>query len=389
MAEQEDDKRTAGWLPLTHLSSRGDAAFKETLERALSRTGRVDRFTHGFHTYPAGLHPDAAVDLLELMPPGPIHDPFCGGGTTLVEAMLQGRDASGTDISPVAVALAHGRTRMWSPERITAFRSAARQIAKTAQHNQDFPPDEIARRVKPWYQPHVAQELEGIRQGIQQAHPDVRKALELVLSSILVKVSLRRSDTNPQRVDRERPPGTTAILFHKKARELGRRWEALNEAVPEGTAVPRIRQGSGLELDPPGPVAGLLTSPPYPGVYDYLEYQQLRLAWLGWDSPEIWQQEMGSRRAFKNSPREALYNWKQDIEGWMHMVARWLLPGGRAAIVIGDGLVDSRLIPVLKPLRQAAGQAGLRVLGSASGGREDKGAHIVREEHILLLEKEG
>ena len=41
--------------------------------------------------------------------------------------------------------------------------------------------------------------------------------------SILVKVSWRKSDTSMQRVKHDRPVGTAAILFHKKARELGRK----------------------------------------------------------------------------------------------------------------------------------------------------------------------
>ena len=49
---------------------------------------QADRVTHGFHTYPAGLNPDAARDLLALFPGDSLHDPFCGGGTVLVETIF-------------------------------------------------------------------------------------------------------------------------------------------------------------------------------------------------------------------------------------------------------------------------------------------------------------
>jgi len=37
----------------------GDDKLGEVLRAALHKTGPVQRWTHGFHTYPAGLHPDA------------------------------------------------------------------------------------------------------------------------------------------------------------------------------------------------------------------------------------------------------------------------------------------------------------------------------------------
>jgi hypothetical protein len=382
-----DQKRTAGWLPLSHIHSKGERSTANALEKALAQEGREDRHTHGFHTYPAGLHPETARALLEYLPGDTLYDPFCGGGTSLVEGMLDGRETYGSDISPVAIAIANARTRLWTPERITKFRSASRRIAKEAQENEEFPPPFIVARVKPWYEPHVALELEGIRRGIAESDPEVRPALELVLSSILIKVSLRRSDTSPQRVERTRPLGTTAILFHKKARELGRRWEALAADVPEETPQAQLHQISGLEGDPPGLVHSILTSPPYPGVYDYLPFQQLRLAWLNWDSPEIWSQEMGSRRAFLKSPREALFNWNEDLRTWLTRVPHQLHRNGRAAIVIGDGVMENRVISVLKPLRQEAKDAGLKIIASASGGRQDMGTGLMREEHILLVEK--
>ena len=72
----------------------GDTAAAAVLEAALRCSGRVERATHGFHTWPAGLNPDAARLLLGLGG-GPVLDPFCGGGTVLVAALLGGRPARG------------------------------------------------------------------------------------------------------------------------------------------------------------------------------------------------------------------------------------------------------------------------------------------------------
>ena len=48
---------------------------------------------HGFHTYPARMHPETASRLVARFAPtgGAVLDPFCGSGTVLVEALAAGR----------------------------------------------------------------------------------------------------------------------------------------------------------------------------------------------------------------------------------------------------------------------------------------------------------
>src|SRR5262249_7300070 len=49
---------------------------------------------HGFHVYPARMHPVTASRLVELtsIAGSKVLDPFCGSGTVLVQAMLARRD---------------------------------------------------------------------------------------------------------------------------------------------------------------------------------------------------------------------------------------------------------------------------------------------------------
>ena len=83
------------------------------------------QLTHGFYRYPAGLQPAAAAQLLELLPSGRVLDPFCGGGTTLVEAERSGRAAVGTDASPLAVFTAQHHTWRASAAELDALRQLA------------------------------------------------------------------------------------------------------------------------------------------------------------------------------------------------------------------------------------------------------------------------
>ena len=74
-------------------------------------------FTHGFHAYPARMHPETARRAIEAFPGGAVLDPFVGSGTTAVEAVRAGRRFIGLDISKVPLEIAWARTRVLRPEQ--------------------------------------------------------------------------------------------------------------------------------------------------------------------------------------------------------------------------------------------------------------------------------
>ncbi len=373
---------SAKTLKLTHT---GDPAFRSVLETALTSAGPQDRWTHHFHTWPAGLHPDAAAALIPLIPAGPVLDPFMGGGTTLVEAMASGRAAYGRDISPIAIKVARTRTALVREDMLTRFRSEARRISDDAKRNTQLPTRGV-QLLEEWYQPHVLRELEGIRAGIENASPEVYGLLEACFSSILVKTSFRQSDTVNKRVPTKRPKGSTAILFHKKARELGRRLEDFGNAVPSGTPYANIQYGEATKIEGIRSVAGILTSPPYPGVYDYLPLQQLRNVWLGQPKDDRYDDEIGSRRSFRQNIREGIKAWHSATNRWMREAAKVVEPGGRLIIVIGNGFVGRRPMDTLEPTMRAAQQTPFKLLARATAQRPDN-IGGVREEHLFVFEQ--
>jgi hypothetical protein len=287
---------------------------------------------------------------------------------------LAGREVSGSDLSPVAELVARART---SPKTLaTPLRSAARKIAANAQLRVDV---EIPEGVEQWYEPHVAQEIGRIVAGIPEHPESVQPLLRAVLSSILIKSSFRESDTSNRRKPSHRPPGTTATLFHKKARELGR---ALEE-MPD-TPVPHIEYGDARLLSPEG-VDWIITSPPYPGVYDYLPMQQLRYLWLDLPMADRMHREIGARRRFRAQGRgEALREWREDTATWIYRQVGGLNVGGHMAIVVGDGLVGGKLVDALFPTTEAMKAAGLEIIARASADRPDHARHATRTEHLVL-----
>jgi hypothetical protein len=77
-------------------------------------------YTHGFHTYPAMMIPQVAKKLIEAYGKKDklLFDPYCGTGTSLVEANMKGINAIGTDLNPMARLVAKAKTTIISQQNL-------------------------------------------------------------------------------------------------------------------------------------------------------------------------------------------------------------------------------------------------------------------------------
>jgi SAM-dependent methyltransferase len=391
---------------------RGEPTAAALLARALDVEpgAGVDRWTHGFHSYPARMHPDTAARLVKgLTPATPgqvVLDPFCGSGTVVLEAVVAGRRAVGRDLSPLAIRLARLRCAVTSETQRRALRDEAGRIATAAvartragrpPEGAGPDPDEALFDQGTWLQ------LEWLRALVAaDRDPFAQEALSLVLSSLLIKLSSQVSDTDRrvQAQPRAWPAGAAAHLFRDKAQELSRMLKELSKAARTSgehrTARPdlEIDDARSLASVADGSIDAVITSPPYPNVYDYAEHHALRARWLGLEDDSLRRGEIGARRSFAHSAERGLEQWEADGEAWVAAVARTLRPGGRAAVLGGDGA--TRLGPVRfdENLARWAARGGLRIVAGAAQRRPVWNAESRRafrggapREHLVLLER--
>jgi adenine-specific DNA methylase len=328
----------------------GDPKLSEMLRQALDVTPSVEEgaddreHVHGFHAYPARAHPVTARRLVVGLVPesGLVLDPFCGSGTVLVEAMLAGRAAIGTDLNPVAVMLARAKTFPRSRERTAALLAAAKGVAEVADARRKAKAGatrRLPREDVELFAPHVLLELDGLRTGIAEAPPSSRPDLSLVLSSILVKLSTRRGDTSEGQVEKRIAAGYPARLFVRKAEELARRFDELFDQLPQ--PAPRVRvfedDATVLKKVERASVDAVITSPPYVATYDYLAHHELRLRWLGLDSRKLATGELGARRNYARlEPEKALVAWEKELERLFASLARVMKRGAPLVLLIAD-----------------------------------------------------
>lgn len=360
---------------------------------------------HGFHAYPARMHPETAMRLVRLLCDAgdTVLDPFCGSGTVLVEAMLAGRHAVGTDLNPLAVRLARLKTRPFDADGRRSIVAHARAIAEWADArrlrragaSRRYPREDVA-----LFAPHVLLELDSLAVGIRDRvveDASVREALELVLSAVLVKVTLASSDTSATSEPRRTASGFPARLFARKAEELARRLAAFARGIPPDVAAADVAEDDAARLRTvaASTVDAIVTSPPYAGTYDYLAHHEMRMRWLGLDPRALATHEIGARRTYAHLDASAAgATWAREIGLALRAMKRVCRSRARVALLLADSAVAGRALRADELVAATAPEAGFTVLARASQPRPHfhgptAGAfrEIPRSEHAIVLEK--
>lgn len=356
---------------------------------------------HGFHSYPARMHPLTACRLVvALAREGlPVLDPFLGSGTVLVEARLRRREAIGVDANPLAVELAWAKTRGFDDAalaRLLQAGDAVRGHAEERRRARAGPSRRYGPEDREVFAPHVLLELDGLSDGLALVRDrDSRRALALVLSSLLTKVARRAGDTSPASVTKRLPPGRVLHLFSYKLEEVVDRLALYASLLPPGAppAVPRTGDARRLAHVASGSVGLVVTSPPYPGVYDYHAHHATRLRWLGLAGERFERDEIGSRRRLARlSTADALAAWERDLGRALSEISRVLAPEGRAALLLGDSALGRQAVSAADVVARLAPGAGLALRACASQERphfhvQTREAFVrqPRREHLLLL----
>jgi hypothetical protein len=239
-------------------------------------------------------------------------------------------------------------------------------------------------------------ELDGLKAGITlEPEGFAREAMKLVLSSILVKVSRQPGDTVGRVAPRRLATGFAIRLFESKTAELVTRLAEFAALVP-GKAPPcdlAIDDARRLSSVRRGTVDLVVTSPPYPGVYDYAEHHATRLRWLGLDARGFERNEMGARRHLRAADRRAgIRQWEQDFTESLVAMRRSLRPNGVVVLVLADSVVQREPLYADDVISELALAAGLEVIASAAQRRphfhepsRDAFRGRPRREHVFVL----
>jgi hypothetical protein len=254
-----------------------DAEKLARLIEAARDASPIAGLTHNFYRYPARFSPKlvrAAIDAF-TEPGDLVLDPFVGGGTTLVEAMVAGRHAVGADISSLAAFVTEVKTTILTDAELARL---SRWAERTAY---DIDTSQPAGRDHHHEDGEYTRHLDGaanwrLKKAIAQVLSSARKLKPRRLESFARCVLLRTSQwaLNGRRTLPTIDDFRTMLVKDAAAMIDGAR--ELREAVERGRhPATRIaclnRTTKGLESDAAFADGSrprlVVTSPPYPGVH--------------------------------------------------------------------------------------------------------------------------
>ncbi|MBI4317352.1 MAG: MerR family DNA-binding transcriptional regulator [Chloroflexi bacterium] len=370
--------------------------------------------THGLHPYPAKFIPQIPNALIqELSSVGDtVLDPFCGSGTTLVEALLLKRQAVGIDANPIACLISRAKTLRVTEadlEGANAIRDAlasAEQRFGTGQMSflEQWCAEPAAapcpRDIEFWFEPHVIEELRYLRQLCETAKPaGLHTLAQASLSSIIISVSRQDSDTRYVRRQKHVAPGETVRRFSRALAQVVARAEEFSDVVEERFAARVIEADMN---NPPlpsevGTVDLVVCSPPYPNAYSYHLYHRTRMLWLGMDAVKFKKEEIGSHRKYssRGPNRATVETFRAEMTGILDWIRKTLQPQGYCCLVVGDSTIAGRVIRNDQLLADIAIKLSFEVDAWLTRRLQDNRKSFnpkigkIREEHILVLRNGG
>jgi len=269
--------------------------------------------SHDLHAFAAKFPPQLPRAFIRgLTTPGDIVlDPMMGSGTTVVEALLEGRRGVGLDLDPLALRLSQAKT---TPLDIDQLRIVGQKVisranallsahGKTVERNITERFNERTQAfVNYWFLKPTQRELTALMLAIEEVKEStIRRFLDLTFSSIIVTKS--GGVSRARDLAHSRPHLDTAKIPKNALEQFAFRLRKnlasiANLKVNGSTAMPLASDARAMPLA--NEVIDLIvTSPPYANAIDYMRAHKFSLVWLGEsieDLAELRAEYIGSER---------------------------------------------------------------------------------------------
>jgi hypothetical protein len=297
------------------------------------------KHVHRLHPYLGKFIPQLVEALLgRYVPPGGrILDPFAGSGTTLVQALESGHDAGGADIAAFNCLLM--RVKVARYNEFTLEKELREALARLEEfEGEEQPPGYLGE----WYAPRAAAELR-FWQGLvdDYEHADALRVVG-ARAGRSARLTTHFDLDFPRTPQREpywchkhrrvcRPVDRASHFLRRYALDTLARIKAFARVRAHGREA-QVVHGDARELEWEGSFAGIVTSPPYPGLIDYHEQHRYAYELLGLD--DLRGLEIGAAAA--GTSRGALAGYSQGIAAVLRNAAAALSPGAPVVVVVND-----------------------------------------------------
>ena len=307
-------------------------------------------FTHGLHPYPAKFIPELPREIIRecTKERNVVLDPFCGSGTTLLEASIAGRKSIGIDSNPIATLISRAKTTALTKEelhRIEEIIADLQEIQYSLVHASWIPKTQ---NLNHWFQPCVITELSWLRQYIlDNTSGNLQVFMLCIFSSIIVNVSNQESNTRYAAIKKSFSEGAVFSVFIRKLKQelshISQISEMRTVIKNTPTVILESTEKVSASIIPDNSVDIVITSPPYANSYDYYLYHKWRMAWLGCDIKKVQAEEIGSRHEH-SSMKAPISVFENKMIPVLKNISRMLKPNKLAYFFVGDSIISGEFI---------------------------------------------
>ena len=344
------------------------------------READTKEYTHCFHTYPAMMIPQIARRLLKQygIEGGWLLDPYCGTGTSLVEASLFGMHSVGCDINPLVRLIATAKSTPIClsilDKTLSRLNDHLFQIEFQKGKVPDAPVPNIL-NLAYWFSEDVIKPLAYLRNWIKDV-PDeaIQNFILIAFSETVREVSYTRNgEFKLYRMPAEKLQNFRPDVFGIFSKKLNRNRAGLAAFLEKRKNVEASVSGANTvqgELPMPRPLGGydlVITSPPYGDSHTtvaYGQFSRLSAEWVGLSNPrKVDKLAMGgqpSKETLADSPvssaiekicsvdekraREVLAFYV-DLERSISSIVQVLSPHATVCYVVGNRRVKGIVLP--------------------------------------------
>jgi len=396
------------------------------------KKSNINYSSHSIHKYPAKLIPQIPKMFIEKfgIKGGCVLDPYCGSGTTLLEAKLAGMNSIGFDINPLALFISKVKCQnigiQQTKKEIDLFKELF--FDKKQPYCLRLPYKEAIT----WFPNQALNQINTIWFEIDsfECQASTKDIIKIAFSDILRAVSYQRNDEfKLYRIDPEERPGfyvdPLPLLFQKIDKIYSQLSILKTNTQEMKTNVSIFNYDSSSSGKKPTPMIGrrsirmVVTSPPYGDSSTTVAYGQ-----FSWLSNRILNMTPDSKQGgvdkilMGGKPKKRLYVRKfgtlpiilslihpklrvkvksffSDYLRSIKTVSSLLKSGGICCYVVADRTVDNQIIPMAEFTKLAFEKYGLQHVGTYKrnmiGKRlplKNNKSSLINEEIIVVMYKD-
>ncbi|HGJ65622.1 TPA: hypothetical protein ENS27_09555 [bacterium] len=344
--------------------------------------------SHKFHSYPARFIPQIPKTFIKLFTDEDdiIIDPFCGCGTTIVEAFLNGRDSIGNDFNPLACLITKVKAQLISEGDLNLLAKKLMELKRYVDSDHRRPEyfKKLPKRnISNLFNRDMINELCLIKEGLEElkAHHEIYDLGLVALSATIWSIIESENGVD------------IFVNFYKKISNMADIIKEMRSIVKKQPKA-KVLHGDARFLEIDSNISNLIvTSPPYVNALDYYRVHMYNMLWLGMDYNGFRRHEIGGHSHFITNRFRLLSEYLADMLRSMIEMNRVLRKGGICVIAIGNSSLEYELIESYKHFLAFAPYLNFKTVKTIFRNIDTTRKYTSRDigkiddEYIIVLEK--